>query len=259
MHVGEYFKEVPDSLPANEKRERNRLKRELERLALKVDAGDIRNKRVRELVITIRRNAMKNQNSNAFVFHNFDSLQANRLQGRVAAQYDGVIGSISPWLELKLVNEKKRVGKKMLQLDYDVYEGDVSLDFEVKRHDYFSRYNALVFDICGPVPVLTVCLKMKDGSFVSSKVQDVGNTWRTLSIPFSTMDGYASFDPSNVAAISFVINRYGTVEQRGSFYLDSFQLKRVSKSREVAAKNNFRYEVEGAVPLGTNKSFLQHE
>ena len=252
-----YFTDLNSVSSADRRRDIIELREELERLSLKIDVGDVPFNSLRSKFITIRRNAMKKQSSNRFVFHNFDRLNNNRLGGEVKALYEGRVAEVSPWLRLRLLNEANRIGKKMLRMDYDVSEGDVALEFGVTRRRYFRQYNALSFDIKGDINTIGIKIIMKDGSFLEGVIGDIKDSWQTVSIPFEQMEGSEQLRPNQVNRVQLIIRRLMSPSVKGTVYLDSCRLRKTAApDMKKETQRVYRYQVEGTVPLGTNKSLL---
>lgn len=114
-YIDDYFLDLSTLDDPEEVRAMIRLRKEMERLVLKIDAGDIKDEELRNKVIALRRLVMRKMNSGVFVINNFDRRNGNRLGGPVIAVYDGEPTYTSPWLAYALVNEEKRIGKKMLK------------------------------------------------------------------------------------------------------------------------------------------------
>jgi len=256
-HVNSYFKDINKIKSASRRRDMVDLRSELERLSLKIDAGDIKSDTFRQKVITIRRNALKKRNTNQFIVHNFDRLNNNRLGGGIETLFTGKKPSISPWLALSLVNEEKRLGKKMLHIDYDVQEGEAAFELPVKQNHFLSRYNALSFKVKGDSKAIVLSLEHDGGDTISTVVTDITKEWRTISIPFYTMDNFKVFDYNKVSTIRFTLKRTIAGNEKGVLCIDEIALKKVVDETNSAEKRIFTYEVEGAVPIGTNKSFLR--
>lgn len=259
-HIDDYFRDLNTVNNRQKRRVIIELRREIESLALKIDAGDIRNISFRQKVITIRSNASKKSQSNQLVVHNFDRMNNNRLGGRPISEYAGVIGSISPWIDIAVVNEEGRLGKKMLQAEYDVTEGEVSIIVPVRYAHYFKRYNEIRCKIKGDLHSIRIGLKFRDGQIESQVVADIGKAWNHISFPIDDLGEDGSFDTADVTGIYFTLDRSLVHAARGSFYLDELALgRRSDRSASVKKKTSFVYEVEGTVPLGTNKSFFPRE
>jgi hypothetical protein len=256
-NIKDYFRDLNTVKNPKKKRDIISVRRELESLALKIDAGAIRNKSFREKVISIRRNTSKRTNTNTFVVHNFDRMNNNRLGARPTTEYAGVIGSISPWIDLSLVNEDKRLGKKMLKAEYDVTEGPAAIIIPVKNTHYFKRYNTIGCKVKGDIHSLKIALKFRDGQFLSGVIPDINEQWNTVSFSFDSLEGYASMKTGSITAIHFIVDRSTAFSGRGCLYMDDLALLKVNEPAQAMKKTgSVNYTVEGAVPLGTNKSLF---
>jgi len=248
---------VLDSLSNSEKRQDvNKTKRELERLALKIDAGDVKNEKLREKIIALRRSAIKSGNRNEFVIHSFERLQRNRLGGSMGTVFEGEAPSVSPYISYRLVNAKKRSGKKVLQCDYDVEEGDVVLFQEVKKHIPLKRYNAFRFKIKGDVGAVMMQIEAEEmHEFI---VRGISDTWITVLVPFADFSKQDLLDKNEIMRINFVLSDQVVKNLQGTFFLDDFVLTKVAEvSEREKTVQVTNYEVEGTVPLGTDKSLFR--
>lgn len=251
-----YFTDLNSVTSSQKRRKIIDLQKELERLALKIDAGDIANKKLRERVIAIKRNANNKSSDREFVFNDFNSLRATGRHGALVVEFDGIEEKVSPWLKLSVTKKDNLAREKILQIDYDVSEGDALFSFIVKRRDYFKRYNSFVFSAKGDSATLQVAVIFKDGASMHKTFRVDSYDWMSVSIPFDTMNGYESFDFKNVSSISLSILSVKTEQKKGTLFFDSLRLQRITVPKKNTSNSVSSYSVEGAVPLGENKSFF---
>jgi hypothetical protein len=251
-----YFTDLNSITSSQKRRKIIELQKELERLALKIDAGDISNKKLRERVIAIKRNANNKSSDREFVLNDFSSLRATSRHGALVVEFAGIEDKISPWLKLSLSKKDNLVREKILQIDYDVLEGDASFSFSVKRRDYFKRYNSFVFSVKGDSATLQVAVIFKDGESMHKTFRVDSRSWMSVAIPFDTMNGYESFDFKNVRSIVLSVLSVESEYKKGTLFFDSFRLQKITIPKKNIPNSVQRYSVEGTVPLGENKSFF---
>ncbi len=241
-----------------ERRDTLRMRRELERLVLKMDAGDIKDDDLRKKVIRLRRAAMKNRNKGEYMINNFERLTRNRLGGSVGAVFDGKVDTVSPWLDYSLENEKKRIGKKLLHMWFDVSQGNVAFYHDIERYRICERYDSFSLKVRGTVKGCSLQLTNDTGVLHEYILEDITAEWQTFVIPFRNLSDSETLDFSKINRILFFVNEYLALTDTGSLYFDDFALRITDKKKSVHEKRHgYAYEVEGAVPLGTNKSFMQ--
>jgi len=233
-------------------------KENLEKYVLKIDAGNIRNKKLRKKIIALRRKALKNRNSDRFVINSFDNYYNNRLGGKIGCSFRGQLDSFSPWLKYEKVNEDGRIGKKKFKFYYDVEYGEVSFYNEVNKVNVLKHYNAFSIKVKGDILSYMIRLVFNDKSYFETIVDGVTVGWKTFVIPFSDFNKEDSIDFEQLDRIEFVLNDDLAGRVNGIFFLNDFTLRQVPLVKKQKERTSFCYEVEGAVPLGTDTSLFKH-
>ncbi len=257
-NMDEYLCDLSKIKSSKERREIIRLRKEMERLALKIDAGDIKDDELRKKIVALRRKAFKKINRDEFVINNFDRHGNNRLGGEIGTEFSGEYLYNSPWLNYSLEDEENRVGKKVINFEYDINEGPVTFYSEVKLHQQFKKNNAIGFKIKSEADAILVQFECEEGLRHDYVVTKLKNQWKTVVIPFKKFSNYENFDARKIKKINFILNDQITYPLTGMFSLNDLILKNIGeKGVQVVPKHVIKYEVEGTVPLGSNKSFFR--
>ena len=259
-NIDDYYHDLSQIKSSDKRREVIELRKEMERLVLKIDAGDIKDEELRKKIIALRRIALKKRSRTEFVINNFDRPGTNQLGGKMGTEFDGEYLYTSPWLMYSFHDEEKRVGKKVIVLEYDITEGPVLFFNEVKIHYPFKKYNALGFKIKSDSNTILMQLECEKKIVHDYVVSELTRDWQTIIIPFEKFSNYELFDSGKITRINFVLDDAITETLSGTFSLNDLILKNIEeKGAQIVPHHVIAYEVEGAVPLGTNKSFIQQK
>ncbi|MBU1862465.1 MAG: CIA30 family protein [Candidatus Omnitrophica bacterium] len=254
-NINTYYIDLSSLSGSSKQHEVIMLRKELERLVLRIDAGDIKNETLRKKIIALRRAALKNRNRQEFIIANFDRKGKNRLGGTMGANFAGDCYHISPWLDYTFENMEKRVGKKILSLTYDIAEGEVEFYNNVTIHYPFKKHNALSFKIRSDSSTIMVRLHDEQNAHFEYLVYGLTKQWQKVTVPFKKLSNYESLKTTSIKSISLVLNGEITDQPSGRFHLDDLVLTTITHDRQTSTpKGVIAYTVEGAVPLGTNKS-----
>ena len=259
-NIDDYYRELSTVKDADKQREIIALRKEMERLVLKIDAGDIQNEELRKKIVALRRFVLKKKSKNQFVVNNFDRPGNNRLGSTIGIEYAGVRNSVSPWIDYSFRKDNKRAGKKVISFEYDITEGPVLFFNDVTRHHPFKRYNAIEFKIKSDSSAILVQFACENGITHNYVVSQLTGAWQTVTISFEELSNYDAFDYRRIKRINFILHDGITDTLIGTFSLNDMVLKKIGvKGAHVVSKHIINYEVEGTVPLGTNKSFMQQK
>jgi len=257
-HADDYFKKYNIRTKPEQARAQGVLVKEMERLALTTDIGDIAcSDSAQRILVSIKRNASKHRSDSRFVINSFDTKRSNRCGGKVRAVFEGDEEVFAPWLIFSLDEESGRKGKKFGRIRYDVSIGEARLVHEIKNASMFPRFDGFRCMVKRPFPDTSIMFVTGQGEYVYElKGLNSGNEWDTITIPFEKLSGNDSFVPQHTREIQFVFSEEDIDLLQGEACIDSFQLVHLSGD-ESKAKKELVYNVDGAVRLGQNKSFFQ--
>jgi len=259
-NIDDYHRDLSTVKNHDKQREIIALRKEMERLVLKIDAGDISNEKLRKKIITLRRGALKKKNRDVFVINNFDRPGNNRLGGSIGIECDGERPSVSPWIDYSFRKDSKRSGKKVMYFEYDITEGPVLFFNDVNIHYPFKRNNAFEFKIKSDSHAILVQIACENDLRHDYVVSELTGEWQTVIISFEQFGNYELFDYQTIKRVNFILRDDITEILSGSFSLNDLVLKKIgAKGAHIISKHNINYEVEGTVPLGTNKSFIRQK
>lgn len=259
-NIEKYFEDVDILREPEKKRERHALNRELEKLVLKIDAGDIKDDTIRKQVVALRRQALKSQNTSEYSISNFDSSGQNRIGSPMRIEYAGKAKSISPWAYGEYENEKGRIGKRYLKLHYDIQEGNVYVVFPVSNTLLFKQYDGLHISLSGDKAYVAFELG-NDNTYERYALGEVEKDSKEFSLYF---DDEKLFTPesdiqyNDIDFVRLVLVEEDSMMKQGIINIESFSLRKKEKGKDRQhLEKIIQYNVEGSVPLGENKSFIQ--
>lgn len=256
-NVEKYYS-PPDKKSSEKQKEYNKFRSQMRKLALKIDAGKIKNEEKKRKVVAIRRQAMKGSSKSQSKIHSFDSrLKRNNFRGKTFLT-SGVKGvDVDNYSSYELLRHDGLAGDRYLKIDFDLDKGPVILRNSFAKSGKLLNKSGLSFRACSNVGNLKLRITDRDNNQMSFVLEKITEEWMEYSIDFDKMKKEKAFNKSRIKFIDILFSDQVCLPRSSFFMIDDLSFLLEDKKLILKKTGRRNVNIEGGRPLGTSNSLLR--